>query len=205
MEYQLMEKEEQGLCADLAARAFADYEYFTVYFPGEKRRLLFLRSMIESEFRANEGRETFLTAKEDGRIAAAAILCGPDYRKPSDREYLRAGFLKSMAYGGFKRVGAWNEMEYEAIAPCKALKDAWYLNMLIVDPERKGQGIGTRMLREGIIPYVRQQGGKELCLFTNSEANRRFYRKNGFTEFDEKHFTHQGKTFGSWSFRMDLA
>ena len=34
MDYREMKKEERDACAELAARAFDDYEYFTVYFHG---------------------------------------------------------------------------------------------------------------------------------------------------------------------------
>ena len=56
------------------------------------------------------------------------------------------------------------------------------------------------MMQESILPYVRVQGGKSLCLFTNSEINRQFYQKNGFEEFHEQSFTYKGRTIGSWSY-----
>ena len=201
MDYREMKKEERGACAELAARAFDDYEYFTVYFPRDGRRYRFLRSMIDTEFRVNDGLEVFLTAKEGDRTVAAAILCHPGYIKPSAAAYLRGGFWKSMLYGGFRDVSAWDRMEYEAFGPCREMnrKDAWYLNMLVVSPDRKGEGIGSRMLQECLIPYVKEHGGQKLCLFTNSQGNRQFYRKNGFTEFDERQFAYKGKTIGSWS------
>ena len=201
MDYREMKKEERDACAELAARAFDDYEYFTVFFPRGERRYRFLRSMIDTEFRVNDGLEVFLTAKEGDRTVAAAILCRPGYIKPSAAAYLRGGFWKSMLYGGFRDVSAWDKMEYEAFSPCREMnrKDAWYLNMLVVSPDRKGEGIGSRMLQECLIPYVKEHGGKKLCLFTNSQGNRVFYRKNGFTEFDERQFAYKGKTIGSWS------
>ena len=207
MDYREMKKEEWGACAEMAARAFDDYEYFTVYFPRDGRRFRFLRSMIDSEFRVNEGLEVFLTAKEGERIVAAAILCPPGYIKPSAGAYLRGGFWKSMIYGGLRDVSAWDKMEYEAVGPCRDMnkEEAWYLNMLVVSPERKGEGIGSRMLQECLIPYVKEHGGKKLCLFTNSRGNRQFYLKNGFTEFDERAFTYKGKTIGSWSMQRTAA
>lgn len=39
---------------------------------------------------------------------------------------------------------------------------AWYLEMLIVAPGKKGGGLGTGMLKDCLLPYIRQQGGKEL-------------------------------------------
>lgn len=204
MNYQQMEKDEQNICIDMAIRAFEDYEYFSMYYPRKNRRLRFLRSMLTTEFRINEGREFFLTAKESNQIVAVAILCEPGFQKLSDKDYLKAGFWKAVVYGGYHNVGAWNEMELQAIKPCQDLQNAWYLSMLIVSPDRKSQGIGSRMIQEYLIPFVREHKGNQLCLFTNSETNRRFYQKNGFTEFDEQQFSYNGKTIGSWSYQMPI-
>lgn len=40
-------------------------------------------------------------------------------------------------------------------------------------------------------------GGRELCLFTNSELNCRFCAENGFERFDERFFEHNGIRFDS--------
>ena len=89
-----------------------------------------------------------------------------------------------------------------AVEPCHSLGgQTWYLNLLTVEPNQKGQGFGSRMLRECILPYVRDHGGETLCLFTNAEANRKFYQKNGFEEFDQRFFNRKGKQLGSCSYR----
>ena len=204
MTYQLMDKSEMKKCVSLAAAAFADYEYFATYVKGLHRRQWFLKSMLTTEFRLNADKEIFLTAKEGDRIVAVAILCPPGFEKPTDEEYLKNGFWKTVIYGGLKNVAAWNDMENAAIIPCRDLSDAWYLHMLVVEPKMKGKGIGSRMLQECIYPYVREHGGTKLCLYTNSESNRAFYTKNGLIEFDEKQFEYKGKTIGSWSYRIDL-
>lgn len=109
-----------------------------------------------------------------------------------------------MTVGGLRDVAAWNAMEGKAAAPCHSLGgQAWYLNLLTVEPSMKGRGIGSAMLRECIVPFVRDRGGEALCLFTNSQENRRFYMKNGFREFDERWFEYRGRRLGSWSYRLD--
>lgn len=55
-----------------------------------------------------------------------------------------------------------------------------------------------------ILPYVKEHGGDALCLFTNSQINRKFYQKNGFREFNERFFTYMGKELGNWSYVYDL-
>ena len=203
--YGKMLREELTSCALLAAEAFYDYEYFSIYVPDEKRRHRCLDAMIQSEFRANWNKAAveFITAKENGRIVAVAQLCAPDYQKPSDLEYIRTGWLSVMIKGGMKEVNAWNAMEKQASALCHGLK-AWYLSLLTVAKSYEGQSLGSRVLNEYLGPHVRESGGKVLSLFTNSEQNCRFYEKNGFSLFDEKRFEYGGKSIGSWSYRRDV-
>ena len=203
--FQQMDAREWKSCAQLAAEAFYDYEYFSIYIPGDRRRQRFLDALLRCEFRANRSLPAvrFFTAKEDGQLAAVAQLCTPDFKKPDDLSYVRAGWLGVLCRGGVKSVNAWNEMEKVASAPCHALPGRnWYLSLLTVAPRFEGRGVGSAFLRECIIPYVKAQGGETLSLFTNSGINRKFYAKNGFTEFDEKHFTYEGRTIGSWSCLM---
>ena len=203
--FEKMCPEERGACAALAARAFMDYEYFTDYIPNDQRRTRFLNTMLDIEVRINDGQADFFTAKIDGEIVAVAMLCPPEYKKPSDMAYIRAGFGKCFLRGGVRDVAAWNDMEGKACEPCHSLGgQTWYLNLLTVEPEHKGQGLGSRMLRECILPYVKEHGGETLCLFTNSEVNRKFYQKNGFIEFDQRFFNRKGKQLGSWSYRASI-
>lgn len=203
--FERMKIEERETCAALAARAFGDYEYFTDYVPDEKKRRRFLNTMLQIEVKLNDGPATFFTAKDSGQIVAVAMLCPPEYKKPSDMAYMKAGFGKCFLQGGVRDVAAWNTMEGKAGQPCRRLAGrVWYLNLLTVEPNCKGQGIGTKMLRECILPYVKEHGGDTLCLFTNSEENRKFYQKNGFVEFDEQWFAYRGKKLGSWSYMVSL-
>ncbi len=204
MQYERMTREEIPECAALAERAFLDYQYFSDYVPEEKKRARFLLSMLKVELKLNFDLMDIFTAKEDGRIAALAMLCPPDYVKPGAMQYLRAGFGGTYLAGGFRGVNDWCELEKKASAPCHRVKDAWYLSLLTVDTDCHGRGIGSRMLNECIIPYIREKGGRELTLFTNSEGNRVFYRKCGFEEFDERFFEYHGKRLGSWSCRKKL-
>ena len=203
--FEKMCPEERGAFAALAARAFMNYEYFTDYIPNDQRRTRFLNTMLDIEVRINDGQADFFTAKIDGEIVAVAMLCPPEYKKPSDMAYIRAGFGKCFLQGGLRDVAAWNDMEGKAGEPCHSLGgQTWYLNLLTVEPEHKGQGLGSRMLRECILPYVKEHGGETLCLFTNSEVNRKFYQKNGFVEFDQRSFNRKGKQLGSWSYRASI-
>lgn len=202
--YRTMTPAEQKACAALAADAFFDYEFFTDYIPDDRRRRRFLRKLMDVELRVNADRAVLLVAEEESAPVALAMLCPPEYVKPSDGQYIAAGFLGVLLAGGFRDASAWNDMNERNDAPCKAVRDAWYLSLLTVAPEHKGQGIGTRFLQDGILPYVRAKGGQKLTLVTNSESNRRFYQKLGFAPFHEQVFTYKGKELGGWSYQMEL-
>ncbi len=202
IEFREMDPRKWKECALLAAEAFRDYEYFSAYVPDGARRLRFLRALIRCEFRANRDlpEVRFFTAEEAGKTLAVAQLCSPEFKKPDDMTYIRSGWFGAVLSGGVKAVNAWNAMEKSASAPCHGLGgENWYLSLLTVAPEAEGRGVGSRFLAECIIPYAKRHGAQTLSLFTNSEINRKFYAKNGFSEFDEKRFTYGGKTIGSWS------
>ena len=102
--FEKMRPDERGVCAALAAQAFGDYEYFTDYIPDDRRRTRFLNAMLKIEVRINDGPADFFTAKDDGNIVAVAMLCSPEYKKPSDMAYMRAGFGMCFLLGG---IGMW--------------------------------------------------------------------------------------------------
>ena len=205
MTYEMMNPEEMKTCVDLAAKAFENYDFFSAYVPDNRKRPAFLKNMLLTEFKVNLEKVYFLVAKQDGKIAAAAILRAPEYEMPTVKEYLKAGFWKNLVIGGYRNTAAWFAMDQEAGIPCRNLSGrTWFLHLLAVDNAIEGRGIGSGMLQECIIPFVREHGAEALSLYTNSEINRRFYTKNGFTEFDSKTFSYNGKSFGSWSYRMDL-
>ena len=205
MLYGRMTKDMYNVCIDIAAKAFANYDYFSIYVTNDKKRLRFLKSMLGTEFRVNTGLAHFLTANENGKIAAVAMLRDPDYQMTNELQYIKAGFWKTLIQGGYKNVAAWYDMDLKAVKPCQSIGGkTWFLNVLTVVPSMEGQGIGSRMLQECIIPYVKQNGGNKLCLYTNSEINRKFYLKNGFEVFDSQEFSYGGRSVGSWSFEMAL-
>ena len=155
MEYELMKPEETRTCVRIAAKAFGNYDFFSVYIPSKWKRPWFLRSMLGTEYRVNQGLVHYLTAREDGKIVAVAIVRDPNYQMPDTKAYIKAGFWKNLVIGGVKNVAAWFEMDEQAGKPCQALGgNTWCLHLLAVDISCEGKGIGSRMLQEYIIPYV---------------------------------------------------
>lgn len=200
--YRPMRRSEIRECAELAARAFHPYEYFTNYFPESETRMDFMKKLITTEFATNFGRADYLVGTADGKIVAVADLRNPQYKDPSVMSYLLHGFWRILMVKPFKTVSAWLKMDEQAGEYCHRLigGNTWYVSLLTISPEYQGQGIGSNMLMNGIIPYIREHNGKRMCFFTNSTQNLHFYQKLGFEVTDEREFVYDGHTMGSWSF-----
>lgn len=207
LEFGKMKRSELRQAAELATRAFDEYEYFTNWFPEKEERNNVQFAVIWREYKTNFGRATYLVARKDGKLAAVAQLNPPSYRKPSDLSYVLHGWLKVYRAGDRKRIDDWLAMDAAAGEPCHAYQktgDAiWYASSLTVDPAFQGTGIGTKFI-EFWESYVRDHGGRQLVFFTNSRKNLDFYMKRGYEVFDESPITYNGHVMGSWSLRKEL-
>lgn len=189
----------------LGAKSYHDYEYFSIFFPDERVRYNFGVELQRTGCRTALRRDRIMLAECDGRIVAGAELIAPYDDEQSGFDFFRNGGLKVLLAGGFKESLRWLDMQEETGKICHDIKEPhWYLNSFAVDNDLKGQGIGTRMMQEYIIPFIAENGGGPLYLITNSEINSRFYLKNGFELFSYEEFTYNGKKMGNWAFRMDV-
>jgi ribosomal protein S18 acetylase RimI-like enzyme len=208
IEFGILSRDELKESVELAARAYEYYEYFTNFFPDLRERRKVLRSIMYRVMLTNFGHTHFLTAKVDGKMVALAQVDDAQYKRPSVLQFLLHGWL--MVYCGvkMKRVNAWLAMDAVASKPChdfqKTSPDIWYTCSVTVDPDFQRKGIGSKFI--GFWEdYIRERGGKELILFTNSEKNLAFYKKNGFEVFDEREIPIPNeRKMKSWSVRKTL-
>ena len=207
LEFGPLKRKEIRQAAELATRAFDDYEYFTNWFPDKEERNRVQLAIITHEYKANYSRAHHLAARRDGKIVATAQLNAPDYKKPSDLSYILHGWLNVYKTGDRKRIDDWLAMDTAAGQPCheyqKTGPGIWYASSLTVDPTVQGIGLGTQFI-EFWENYVREHGGKEIVFFTNSQKNPNFYLKRGYEVFDEREIEHNGHQMGSWSLKKAL-
>lgn len=201
-----MPRERLDECVEVEIRAFFDYIYLTLFFPDDAIRRRFMQAGISAEFRANLGEADHLMAVEDGRVVAVAQLHSPEYRKPSMLKYMMNGLCKVLRCGDCQAAVEWLKMDEQAAAPCheKSGQGIWYLSTFTVSPDCQGQGVGSRLISDGLIPYIKARGGRTLVTFTNSEENCRFYEKNGFSLFHKTTISHNGKSMGCWSYERSI-
>ena len=203
----LLKRQEIRQAAELATRAFDEYEYFTNWFPEKEERNRVQLSVITHEYRTNFSRVHQLAARMDGKIVATAQLNAPDYKKPSDLSYVLHGWLNVYKAGDRKRIDDWLDMDTEAGKPCHAYQktgpDIWYASSLTVDPTVQGIGLGTKFI-EYWENFIRERGGKQIVFFTNSQKNLNFYLKRGYEVFDEREIEYNRHKMGSWSLKKAL-
>ena len=207
LEFGTLNRKELREAAELATRAFSDYEYFTNWFPDPKERAKVESAIIWCSYKTNFSRVHQLSAKLDGKIVGTAELNAPDYKDPSVLSYILHGWLNVYKAAGFKRVNDWIAMDAAASKPChdyqKTGPDIWYVSSLTVDPSMQGIGLGAKLM-DYYENYIRERGGKQVVLVTNSLKNLNYYLKRGYELFDEREFEYNGKKMGSWSLKKVL-
>ena len=207
LEFGLLSRKELRQAAELAARAFSDYEYFTNWFPNQEKRARVEISIIWHSYKTNFNRVHQLTAKLDGKIVATAELNDPDFKDPSVLSYILHGWLNVYKSADKKSIDNWIAMDAAAGQPChdyqKTGPGIWYVSSLSVDPAVQRLGIGTQLI-DYYENYIRERGGKQAVLYTNSQKNLNFYLKRGYELFDEREFEYNGHKMGSWSLKKVL-
>ena len=207
LEFGSINRKELRQAAELASRAFSDYEYFTNWFPDDEERARVEIAIIWHSYKSNFKRVHPLSAKLNGKIVATAELSDPDYKDPSVLSYVLHGWLNVYKAADKKSIDDWIAMDAAAGEPChdyqKTGPGIWYVSSLSVDPAMQGIGLGTQLL-EYCENYIRERDGKQVVLVTNSQKNLNFYLKRGYELFDERVFEYNGHKMGSWSLKKVL-
>lgn len=200
--YSLMKRHEIPDCVRVVTDAFSTYEYFTYFFTDEKLRMNVLHKVLMSEFSTTYGMVDTIVARENGNIVGVCQLFPPNYRKPSDLQYMMHGWWKVLFIRPQYLVKDWLKMDEDAGKPCHELigDSTWYVSSVVVSPKYQRQGIGTDFFSNGIEPYVKKNGGTRITLFTNAERNCEFYEKLGYELFHETTINYNNNVMGSWSY-----
>lgn len=203
--YRKVRQDELDQAAELLTKSFQGYSFFNMYAGNKIKKEAFLHAIQEVSFKTAYKKHTVLAGANDKGIVSLAQLKPPHKSEAGFLDYLLGGGMKIMLAGGIKNTLELLKMNEEATAACHNQSGrVWYLSALAVSSFHQGQGLGSKMLHDCIIPYIEKRGGGLLTLITNTEKNRLFYKKNGFEEFDGIILRRNGKVLGNWSYRMNI-
>jgi ribosomal protein S18 acetylase RimI-like enzyme len=212
--YRKPKKSELKNIAKMTALSFGEYPINDLELRGGFKDLdSYVNFMSDAHYvyiKLYHRRHVCFVGEEDGVIKSLAMLKRPDSPEDSIGEYLRSGAMDLLKKTSLLRLLKYLNVLEEGHRPCSRLKEpSWTLEFLAVDKSCKGQQLGSKLLKDCVIPYIMEENeGNEsasFITFTNTESNSKFYIKNGFTEFDYTTIERNGMAIGNWSLRMTLS
>ena len=206
MNFYKADKSQMEACSRVLKSAFAGYPFFEIYTGKPPHKQEFFERMMDLWLKSCFEKGRVLVAEDDGVITGVAVLQGPHDDDIEIIDVHGPDVEKLTALADPQTVSDFIHMCDISDAACQSLAgEKWYLVLLAVSDEVKGQGIGSRMLRDGILPYIAKEGGGLFTFNTNDGGNRNFYTRQGFEEFDESYLHEKGVVMGNWSYRKNIA
>ncbi len=204
-----VKKSEIKKIAELVATSFGEYPMYTIAFRDKFKSkddfVRYMKKLNRVHIGANARKHKCFVGVVDGKIVSVALLQNPNIKRVSLFDYILAGGVGLLFPVGFKRLIGFFDISNEAHKDCaERCGNAWYVELLAVSPDCKGQGLGTKMLNDCLIPYVESQKGTEIALITNTPYNCKFYEKNGFINFAVSELKYEANIIKNWSFYKNL-
>ncbi len=208
-QYRVADITETEALAKLATDSFYHYPLFQITrdeFKKEKDYYNFLYTLELSFIKTFIKYHDIIVEEYDNKIISFAMIEEIGKVNLNLVKYIRDGGLVILKYASPVTVLKFMDMLDETRTACDAIKNPnhWYLANIAVDIKYQGIGHGSNIIKEFLIPYVRDKGGKIFTLTTNTEANSIFYKKNGFINFDFRKVNFDKKSIGNWSFKMSI-
>ncbi len=205
IEYREARPNEAAYISKLATLSFGHYPFFDFAFQrafdSENEYFTYIEKLHRVHTRANMKQHKCFVGVRNGRIVSAALLQDPSKRRISVWDYILSGGVSLLFPVGFSKILDFFSISEEGHLDCaEQHPSAWYIELLAVDMGMKGCGLGSGMINDCLIPYIKNNGGGELALTTNTEKNCTFYKRNGFDCFAGRSLTHDGQTIQNWSF-----
>ena len=209
VEYREIHKKEIKEIAKMVADSFGEYPMYTLTFRDKFKNkddfIRYITKLNKVHISANFKKHKCFVGVENNEIVSVALLQNPKIKRISLLNYISSGGFELLFPVGFKRIIDFFKISNIAHKACeKKHNDDWYIELLVVSPISKGEGYGTKMIFDCLIPYIKSQGGKEVALITNTETNCKFYKKNGFENFSFNKISWKNKSMDNWSFIKNI-
>lgn len=209
IEYREAYSSELKEIAKMVAVSFGEYPMYTLTFRDKFKTkedfISYITKLNKVHISANARKHKCFVGVKDGKIVSVALLQNPNIKRISLWNYIVSGGISLLFPIGFKRlIDFFNISNIAHKAYEEKHKNAWYIELLAVNPNYKGQGLGSKMINDCLIPYCKAQGASELALITNTQGNYKFYEKNGFTNFAYDKLNWKDKYIDNFSFVKNI-
>jgi len=201
-------KKDIPLVTKMMAASFATYPFVAHFlrdaFNSEPERLQFLEKLSRVLLKALMRRSVCLTEKHQGEVRAFCVLSPIEHMEIPVWDLVTSGALRLLPHV-FKKgmlqfiVFYLKDAANAAVPKFIERNQTWYVHLFAVSPNHQGQQLGSVMMRDCVIPYVKQYGGTDILLSTNTEMAFRFYTKNGFEMIAHDQIHSNGEVFEKWS------
>ncbi len=202
-------RKEIKVIARMVAESFGEYPMYTLTlrdkFKSKEDFIKYITKLNKVHIRSNQRKHKCFVGVDNDKIVSVALLQDPKIKRISIFNYILSGGISLLFPVGFRRIIDFFDISNEAHKACeKEHSKAFYIELLVVSPKCKGQGLGSKMINDCLIPYAKAQGGKEIALITNTENNCKFYEKNGFKNFAFDKVRWKDKSINNWSFIKNI-
>jgi GNAT superfamily N-acetyltransferase len=149
---------------------------YAAIMPDEDVRHRTLIPMLTASIRKDAHRDSVFVAVRDGKVLGVAIWGPPGSFPPRENgnEAEVPDYLKPLDQSALEDLSAYDEACIEHFPE----EPVWYLKMLGVCTEGRGNGVGSQLMRESLLEF--EADGLPFYLETGTERNVRFYERFGF-------------------------
>ncbi|ORY52731.1 hypothetical protein LY90DRAFT_508082 [Neocallimastix californiae] len=166
--FRRVRKDELEKCLDILYEAFKDYSIYHIIIPNsEANHGKFNRALLSCQLADSMANGIVMVAEREGEIISVIQLHSPEYKETTVFQYLFLGAFTVFRYGGIRKslsfINMVNQCYSTNVEYAKNNPNCWDLECLAVKKKYQGQGIGSQVIQECIIPYVKKEG--ELLIF----------------------------------------
>ena len=201
--YQASKADISGI-TNVMVNSFATYPFVAHclkdVFKGEAKRLQFLEKMCGVLAKALMRKSVCLIKKHDDEVAAFCILSRIDDMEIRIWDLVASGAIGVLPYLFKKGVLQFIIFYLKHAANVNFKKDdkTWYIHLFAVSPHHQGRQLGSKLMNDCVIPYVKQQQGKGIAVSTNTKPAAKFYTKTGYKIISRSQIFYKRKAFGKW-------
>lgn len=194
-------KQHYQSASKLLADAFYDNPAHEYICPDSSKRISQLNWLLGANLnlQLQNGVESFCVTNNEN-VTAMGYWTNP-YNKIALYKKIRIGLLRApiiLGLNNFIRMMSVSHHIEESILNLDLNKPHWYLNNMVVGENLRGQGIGTKILKQEIKKIKTNQPRAVFSLTTQKNENVEFYKRHGFEVALEENKLNDGCNFPNW-------